>query len=543
MKKAVIIPAVKKNVAFYDDLIKRLAGHSLIERSINKAKEIVGEEDIYVVTDSEEIRLISQRKNINHFFKKSLKLLPGSIVENLTCFLSAIADKYQTFILLSPYAPLLEAWEIQKALNEFELGKEKLLVPVKNKFSRIFTNDRKSAYEILDGGREHAVLIESQAFQIIDSVLIQSGKLKAYLQPHVYLLNQDLIEIQSYQDWWVCEKLLKRKKIVFRVIGGMEVGMGHIQRALTLAHEINDHEIRFVCEEQSRIAVEKLAGDDYWVGIFKPEEIEAQILALGPDLVINDILDSDPDYIKKLRKSNILVINFEDLGAGAGLANLTINDLYDEPLVPGKNILWGREYFFVREEFNDAKPNQFKEQVHSLLIMFGGTDPSDYTRKVLHVIKDYCGQKNIKIYVITGVGYPFIRELEREISQITDTEIEYHHSIGVVSNIMEKVQIAISSNGRTVYELAHMNIPAIVLSHHERESMHRFACEENGFCPIGICCGLETEERIMINLKHFVEDNSYREMLFHRLEPLQFLKCKGNVVKLILDSLGHNKAY
>ena len=43
--------------------------------------------------------------------------------------------------------------------------------------------------------------------------------------------------------------------------------------------------------------------------------------------------------------------------------------------------------------------------------------------------------------------------------------------------------------------------------------------------------------------KHFVEDNSYREMLLHRLEPLQFLKCKGNVVKLSLDFLGHNKAY
>ena len=40
MNKAVIIPAVKKNVAFYDDLIKKMAGQSLIERAINKAKEI-----------------------------------------------------------------------------------------------------------------------------------------------------------------------------------------------------------------------------------------------------------------------------------------------------------------------------------------------------------------------------------------------------------------------------------------------------------------------------------------------------------------------
>ena len=96
MNKAVIIPAVKKNVAFYDDLIKKMAGQSLIERVINKAKEIANDEDIYVLTDSEEIRLISRRKGVLYFFKKSLKLSPGSIVENLIDFLVTVADDYQT---------------------------------------------------------------------------------------------------------------------------------------------------------------------------------------------------------------------------------------------------------------------------------------------------------------------------------------------------------------------------------------------------------------------------------------------------------------
>ena len=68
--------------------------------------------------------------------------------------------------------------------------------------------------------------------------------------------------------------------------------------------------------------------------------------------------------------------------------------------IDGENILWGWENFFMREEFNDAEPNKFKKKVHGLLIMFGGTDPSDYTRKILRLIKDDCGRKNIKIYTI-----------------------------------------------------------------------------------------------------------------------------------------------
>ena len=543
MKKAVIIPAVKKNVAFHDDLVKKLAGQSLIERSINKAKEITCGEDIYVVTDSEEIRLISQRKSVHHYFEQSLRLDPRAIVESLIFFLSSIADQYQVFILLSPYAPLLQSDEIQKALKEFETGNGKLIIPVKRESSRIFTGNEKDIRGILDGEAEQEFLVESQSFQMVASSLVGGGLLEFETKPHIYRLVHDLIEIKSYQDWWVCEKLLKRKRIVFRVIGDEAVGMGHIQRALTLAHEITDHEIRFVCDEQSRVAVEKLAGYDYWVGVYKTEEIEARILGLEPDLVINDILDSDPDYIKRLRSCNIQVINFEDLGGGAAHTNITINELFDEPSIPGENILWGQEYFFIREEFNDATPNQFKETICGLLVMFGGTDPSDYTRKILHAIKDYCGQKNIKIYVVTGGGYPFIKELEMEIDQITDVEIEYHHSLGVVSHIMEKVQIAISSNGQTAYELAHMNIPSIVLSHHAREATHKFSCEENGHMPFGIYKKDESEEKLMAAFQRLVTNTDYRRIFFYRLKPFEFTKNKEKVLLLIGNTLNNSERF
>ena len=539
MNKAIIIPAVKKNVAFNDDLMKKMAGQSLIERVINKAKEIVEEEHIYVVTDSEEIRLFSQRKSVQHYFERSLKLLPGIAIESLVGFMSTIADKYQTFILLSPYTPLLQSTEIQKALKTFCASEAKLLIPVKKEFSRIFTGSQKDIRGVLGGEPEQALLVGTQSFQIISSGLIGDGLLRSSNYPLTYELDHDLIEIKSYQDWWVCEKLLNRRRIIFRVIGNAEVGVGHIQRALTLAHEITDHEIRFVCEEKSRVAVAKLAGYDYWLGVYRSEEIEDQILALEPNLVVNDILDTSSDYITRLRAHNIQVINFEDMGKGAVYSNITINELYDDPTIEGENILWGQEYFFVREEFNDAKPCQFKDKVDSLLLMFGGADPSDFTRKILRMVKDDCGRKAIKVYVLTGSDYPFIEELEKEIEQITNIEVEYHHSIGVVSHIMEKVQVAISSNGRTAYELAHMNIPSIVLSHHERENTHKFASEKNGHIPIGTYKEVGTEEKLMQAFQRLATDTDYRRQLFDRIQPFQFVKNKKKIMNLIYSLLKH----
>ena len=119
---------------------------------------------------------------------------------------------------------------------------------------------------------------------------------------------------------------------------------------------------------------------------------------MQPDLLINDILNTRKKDVSTLRKKNIKVLNFEDFGTGATEANLTINEMFDKPVLEGANILWGKRYYFVRDEFNDAKPHLFKSKIDSLLITFGGTDQNDLTRKILFTVREYCQRKGIKIF-------------------------------------------------------------------------------------------------------------------------------------------------
>ena len=58
--------------------------------------------------------------------------------------------------------------------------------------------------------------------------------------------------------------------------------------------------------------------------------------------------------------------------------------------------------------------------------------------------------------------------------------ISLTHSTNVISKYMLKSDIAICSNGRTVHELAHLNIPSIVISQHNRELTHNFSNPKNG---------------------------------------------------------------
>ena len=79
MDTAFIIPAVKKNVAFYDDLMKKMVGDPLIQRAIKKAEAITEKKNIYIITDSEEIRLLSQRMGVHYYFDKTLNSKPRLI--------------------------------------------------------------------------------------------------------------------------------------------------------------------------------------------------------------------------------------------------------------------------------------------------------------------------------------------------------------------------------------------------------------------------------------------------------------------------------
>jgi spore coat polysaccharide biosynthesis predicted glycosyltransferase SpsG len=538
MKTAIIIPAIKKNVAFTDDLVKKLAGTSLVQRAIDKAKRIVPREHIYIVTDSEEICLICQRNSIQYSYKKNMRLKPQNIIKNLRFLFLQLSKQYKELILLSPYVPLLEEQNIQKALQKYRSPRNtKFLIPIKREISRAFKTNKRNFRELLTGDSEQELLIESQAFKIISTSLIQNGFNIRKVKPVTYEISPDLIEIRSYQDWWVCEKLLKRKRIVFRIMGDEQIGMGHIYRALTLAHEITDHEVYFVCDEKSREVVSRLAGKDYWLGVYGQKEITNRIIDLKPDLVINDILKTSRDYILKIRKQGIKVINFEDLGTGACHADLTINELYDKPEIKGKNILWGQKYFFLREEFNEAQPNRFKKQVSTLLVTFGAADPNDFTRKIFRKIRAYCAEMKIKIFLVTGGGYSHIEELKQEIKHISEPQIECIHVTGVMSHIMEQSQIAIAANGRTVYELAHMNIPSIILSHHKREMAHSFAKKDRGFFPLGLYKGKKTGDQILFALKRLVEDHTLRKDCFNRLKPFRFHKNKQKVLDSIAEIL------
>jgi spore coat polysaccharide biosynthesis predicted glycosyltransferase SpsG/CMP-N-acetylneuraminic acid synthetase len=527
MERLIIIPAIKKNVAFDNDLVKKIAGIMLIQRAFNLAMSLEKKSQIWVITDSQEIELMCQRQNI-HCLKDAVLCLDENPISSLYDKIKTL-PKSEHIFLLWPYCPLLKPKIINEAWSKYKAEKGKAMISVRaSKADLIHSPDG-----LLEQKSALPLYRKVRAFIFISRKQVEQEHIAFF----PIVLSEPYADISSFHDWWVVEKLLKRRRILFHVIGNNKLGMGHIYRALTLAHEVTHHEVIFLCNKESDVALNKLAGYEYYLKSCESGEEINTILSMAPDLVINDVLNTRQSDIRQLKNAGIKVVNFEDLGTGALEADLVINELYDQPQFEGGSILWGHSFSFLRDEFTEAKVHRFCNKVDHILLTFGGSDPSNMTLKVLTTIHEYCITHNLKVNIVCGTGYLYKEELIHYLEQTGYPGFSCTFETGVISQAMEKAQIAIASNGRTTYELAHMNIPSIIIAHNYREHTHRFTVAENGFINLGVFDEIKDPEDITKNLNDLIFDTKLRRKLNNSMKAFNFLKNKERVFQYILELL------
>lgn len=534
-RRCIVIPAIKKNAVIPDQLVKRLAGVTLIQRAIDTARGVVPARDVIVVTDSQEISLICERNGVRSHYNAGLRFTSLDIISEMKSILRELGNDYGHIIVYRASCPLLTWVDIDDAYRRFLEDEADCLVTVKSVRHRIW-EVRQGRLEAFLSEDETELVVESKALIIIKSDALEGGNIRRTVP---YFLNDRAMEINSYQDWWLCERLLTQRRVVFVVAGYPAIGMGHVFRSLMLAHEISNHKVFFVCTKESELAASNIAARDYKTVIQKGELWE-DVLALGPDLVINDMLDTSRDYMERLKAAGIPVVNFEDEGPGAALADQVVNALYEEGKEDGarenSRFFYGHRYFCLRDEFIQAEQNAFRPEPKCVLVTFGGTDMPDYTRQTLNVVEPLCRERGIAVRVVTGPGYAHRDELVRHIEELGNPLIRFEYATNVMSRMMEGVDLAVCSAGRTVYELAHMRIPSIVLAQHEREARHTFARADHGFAYMGVMRRFNAE-RLHKVFTQLIDEPQRRQRLYERQTRIHFEQNKAKVVSGILKLL------
>ena len=533
LRRCVVIPAIKKNAVIPDQLVKRLAGKTLIQRALDTALAVAPGRDVIVVTDSEEISLICERNGARFHYDKTLRLLSLDLAAELRPILAGLADEYESLIICRASCPLVTAADIEEAHAAFLASGADALVTVRSVRHRIW-EAREGGLGRFAADGEAELLVESKALIMLTRQAARTGRAERVIP---CFLNDRAVEIS--------ERLLERRHVVFVVAGYPAIGMGHVYRALMLAHEIANHKISFVCTRESELAAGNIAARDYRTVIqSQDEDLAATVLRQKPDLVINDMLNTDAAYMRRLKAGGGPVVNFEDEGPGADLADMVFNALYETAPSPERQTSrfhYGRRFFCLRDEFLTAERNVFRPGFGRgsgcLLVTFGGTDQPDFTRQTLDLVEPLCRERGVAVRVVTGPGYAHRDSLAEHVARLDNPLIRFEYATNIMSRMMEGADLAICSAGRTVYELAHMRVPGIVLAQHAREAQHTFARARNGFVYLGIMRDFRPG-RLEQAFRRLLDDPERRRALYERQSRIDFRANKTKVVKSILGLIG-----
>lgn len=495
-----VVPARGGSKGIKRKNLRFLSGKPLLFYVLQTLKTCELIDDIIVTTDDNEIM-----HYVNQFGVKIHNRPPELAGDHVTLdpvVLSAVTwyeeifeKKVDHVITVQPTSPLLTKKTLNEAINYFTASDSDCVISAVDdthltwiiKQDRYIPNYKKR----LNRQWLDKVLKETGAFviskrHVLDSGSRIGGEIKLFEMPAI-----EGIDIDTPNDWLICSALLKRIVVDFVVIGSNEVGMGHIRRSLTLANYWLGHDIRFIGLNLDDTAVELLKNQNYEV--YNVGNYEEALKWIRDDsLVINDILDTTQQYIAQIKKKNTVVVNFEDLGDGTECADLVINALYEKASCP-ENHKYGYEYECLDERFLMVPSNKFREQCSRILVSFGGADPSNYTLKTIKALNKI--QISYDITVVLGPAYKQITELTQYLNETASIhKIKVLTSVTNMAQLMEGIDLAITSNGRTIFELAAMGIPIISMAQNERETLHLFARYSKGVRYLGMGQKITPEE-------------------------------------------------
>jgi spore coat polysaccharide biosynthesis predicted glycosyltransferase SpsG/CMP-N-acetylneuraminic acid synthetase len=492
--------------------------------------------NVYVSTDSEEIKQVSimygakviQRPK--HLTKNNTKL-----DEIAFHALSKLEKKYfKKCLILNPKYPLIQFSTIKKFFSLLDKHIQTIY-----------------GYEIIPHHQYKQIHFISKDFGNITKDLnncvvtekIVSFNCELFLKSKIFqspfyglkLTQNEPLTLDSYHDFAILEKILSRKRILVRVEGSNEIGLGHVHNMLTILNHFRNEKILIVMNEKNKLGYKKFQEHLYNIIFFKNDlELFKIIKRFQPNLIFNDILDTTSNYMKKIKQEKLFIVNFEDLGDGRKYADLVFNPIYhSEQITSNEN--YGPDFACVRDEFRMWDPSPLRDISKNVVLIFGGLDSTNRTHFILTLIEKY-KLKNLKYSIIIGNGYKERKKLIKLIVQMKKKHfnIELKENMEFLSKIFHESDFAITSNGRTVFELGSLHIPMIVIPVNQREKTHTFVQKYD----VGYTIQLENESKThnFLNAFNNMLEYEHRKKFQNNLKQINLLYGVDRVVQKINSS-------
>ena len=291
--------------------------------------------------------------------------------------------------------------------------------------------------------------------------------------------------------------------LLIRVDSTYESGMGHFMRTLALAQRwqkdggniyflINDNEHlkkRITYENMECIVVPFKSGtiqdSKFLIDISSSKNISWCII---------DGYVFKEDYFDFLRDNDLSFLIFDDDGSFSHYnSNIILNQnlhgkkkWYNSKKEDYTKLLIGTKFTLLRNEFLQYQSYNklIKDKAKNILVTLGGSDVNNYSLEILKVLNSL-DFHDFNVKVIIGANNKHEEKLIQSIENF-DFNVEILKNISNMPEVMMWADIAFSSGGTTVWELAFMGVPTIVgATSHVEEVLLKGLNENDLFKTVG----------------------------------------------------------
>lgn len=447
----ILVPARGGSVGVPRKCARFLGGKPLLWWTLEKLE---GLGRVAVLTDDDEIALLAQRKAVEVIRDEQPTSNTRPVSEALEKARATLdpLSRHHFWMAVQPTSPFLNRTTIGRCLALAEMGYQ----------VRTVADDRHVRFEGTEAGAKLATPWATRqtlppAWRITGGCFVaRLGRIDpVHLVP---VAGAEALDIDTPADWAAAEFYAERLSIAYRVDGGGPLGLGHVYRALTLlGHRVGQDAVLYMDGERYPEGVEivRAAGLDV--------EDHREFEHSDADVVIAENRSPPEPWVQEFQRAGQTVVCIEDRLTAS--ADLIVNDL-DGPPMDGPQLYRGPRYAVVRDEFLTVSPQPLVDRVRRVVLSFGGTDPANLTSASLSALHRI--ETPLDITVIVGPGHPEERELP----------LRSHHEVRVVrhpallSAYVEGADLAITSCGRTLYELMACQIPTVGLPQNTHEQHH-----------------------------------------------------------------------
>ena len=474
----------------YDEVpymnIKKLGPIPLVAHTLQEAVKSRYIDRVVVSTDDEKVAAVAREYGAEVPFLRNAELVTVPLIKPVIADAVQFVEteekeKYDLVVMLQATSPFRAAQQIDEALDKLVSEEFDSVVSVREEKAlmwRLVDGELKQAFGKA-GRREdmEPLLREDGAIWAMRRQVLDSSERLGARVGYVLMDQQSSFTVHDIYDFWVAEKLVRLPRIVFRADGGAEIGMGHVYRSLAIADElcsISSADVQFLMSADHPEGVKRVSSAGYMVRVLSDGGVDAIVEAIqeySPNIVVNDRPFLEKDYLEALARLGASTVNLvdtlEDIEKPAEITSMIIATMRIDQLEL-EDYYAGPEFAILRESFaGRAKP--VRADARQVVISFGGSDPQGLTLKVLRSLDALTRTRlELGVKAVLGPAFSYGQELRELLPKLHYQPILLEN-VEHMAEILSEADLIFCAGGMTVYEIAALRVPGIVMCQNARE--------------------------------------------------------------------------